>query len=61
MDDYTAVGIVEGFVECDEHEKIIEAWQYIIDTGMTRTLQGWFGRQARQLIENGTCNPPPSK
>jgi|TARA_R110000824_G_scaffold229521_1_gene417184 hypothetical protein len=61
MDDYTAVGIAEGFVECDDREKIIEAWQYIIDTGMTRTLQGWFGRTAAELIEGGTCNPPPSK
>ena len=61
MDSYTAVGIAEGFVECDDRERIIEAWQYIIDTGLTHTLQGWFGRQARRLIEDGICNPPPSK
>jgi len=61
MDDYTAVGIAEGFVECDEYEKVIEAWQYLIDTGLCWNLQGWFGRQARQYIEDGVCNPPPSK
>lgn len=56
MDNYEAVGIAEGFVECDSEEKYIEAWQYLIDTGLAWTLQGFFGRTAMNLIENGVCH-----
>jgi hypothetical protein len=55
MDNYEAVGICEGFIECDDESKTIEAWQYLIDTGMAWTLQGWFGRTARHLIDDGIC------
>lgn len=55
MDSYTAVEIAEGFVEAQSEEQVIEAWQYLIDTGMAWRLQGWFGRTARQLIDNGIC------
>jgi hypothetical protein len=27
MDNYEAVGICEGFIECDDESKTIEAWQ----------------------------------
>ena len=52
---YNAVGIAEGFIKCEDKEKIIEAWQYLIDTGLAYELQGWFGRTANQLIEEGIC------
>ena len=55
MDNYTAVGIAEGFIECDNKEQVIQAWQHLIDTGMAWTLQGWFGRTAQSLIEQGVC------
>lgn len=55
MDNYTAVGIAEGFVECDDEGQVIEAWQHLIDTGLAWTLQGCFGRQAEALIEQGIC------
>lgn len=58
MSNYDAVGIVEGFVEADSEEQIIEAWQHLIDTGMAWSLQGWFGRTAMQLMEEGICTPP---
>jgi len=55
MDSYTAVGIAEGFVEAESEDQIIAAWQHLIDTGMAWSLQGWFGRTARDLIERGIC------
>lgn len=56
MDHYTAVGIAEGFVECDNEQTIIEAWQYLIDKGLAWTLQGWFGHTAKALIAQGVCH-----
>ena len=53
LDDYTAVGIAEGFIECDDQKKIIEAWQHLHDTGLAYQLQGWFGRTATNLLIEG--------
>lgn len=61
MDTYTAVGIAEGFIECDDKEQEIQAWQHLIDTGMAWTLQGWFGRTAQALIEQGVCTNPRNR
>ena len=52
MDAFNATGLAEGFVEGDENEQIA-AWQWLHDTGMAYTLQGWFGRTARDLINEG--------
>ena len=52
---YLATGIAEGFEEAESEEQVIEAWQYLINTGLAWTLQGWFGRTAMDLIENGIC------
>jgi hypothetical protein len=57
MDDYTATGIAEGFIEAEEESQVIEAWQHLIDTGLCWSLQGWFGRTAMQLIAQGVCEP----
>lgn len=56
MDSFTAVGIAEGFLEAESEEQIIAAWQYLHSSGMAYTLQGWFGRQARALIETGVIS-----
>ena len=53
MNTYTATGIAEGFIEADNEEQVIEAWQTLHDTGLAYRLQGWFGRSARDLIERG--------
>lgn len=49
------VGLAEGFEEGTE-EQIIEAWQYLHDTGLAYELQGWFGRTAQSLLEQGIIN-----
>lgn len=59
MTPYLAVAIAEGFCEGEgaNQAEQIEAWQYLIDTGRCWTLQGWFGRTARDLIGAGICTP----
>lgn len=56
MDDFTAVGIAEGFIEAENEEQVVDAWQHLIDTGLAWTLQGFFGRTAAHLIEQGICH-----
>ena len=41
----------------DEYDATVLAWQYLIDTGMVWRLQGWYGRCAKNLIEEGICRP----
>ncbi len=55
LTDYQAVGLAEGFEEGTE-EQIIEAWQHLHDTRLAYKLQGWFGRTAQSLIEQGVIN-----
>ena len=56
MTSYEATGLAEGFIEAESEDQVIEAWQYLIDTGLAWTLQGWFGRTAVSLIDNGICH-----
>ena len=48
-----AVGLAEGFIEAESEEQVIEAWQYLHDTRIGYSLQGWFGRTLKQLLDEG--------
>ena len=54
MTNFEAVGIAEGIESATEDQQI-EAWQHLIDTGLAWSLQGWFGRNAEELINQGIC------
>jgi len=57
MTPFTATMIAEG-VEPADDDTVIEAWQYLIDTGLAWQLQGSFGRGAMAMIEAGHCHLP---
>lgn len=59
MDTYTAVGLAEGFIDADDEDQIIAAWQHLHDTGVAYILQGRFGRTARDLLEGGVIFDTP--
>jgi hypothetical protein len=60
MTTFDAVMIAEGVQDADE-QTTIKAWQYLIDTGLVWTLQGWFGRTADILISQGICTRPEDR
>lgn len=61
MDDFTATGIAEGFIEAESEEQVLEAWQHLVDTGLAYQLQGWFGRTAQAYIDAGLIRPRQTK
>ena len=50
---YLATAYAEGFCEGENASgpEQLEAWAYLIKHGICWKLQGWFGRNARSLIE----------
>jgi hypothetical protein len=56
---YLATAYAEGFCEGENatEKQQIEAWQYLVDTGLAWNLQGWFGRTAQALIDAEIINP----
>jgi hypothetical protein len=53
MTQFDAVGIAEGWIEPESEDQVIEAWQYLHDTGLAYQLNGYFGRTATRLLQDG--------
>lgn len=54
---YDACAVIEGFDgEDHDEDEVIEAFQYLIDSGDVWKLQGFYGRTASRLIEAGYCH-----
>ena len=57
MTPINAVLIAEGEIDTDQDTQI-EAWQYLVDTGLAWSLQGSFGRMAQELIDQDVITAP---
>jgi len=59
MSIFDATMIAKGVDDADE-ATTIAAWQMLHDTGVAYQLQGWFGRTAQHLLEQGIIKPTKS-
>jgi len=57
MSPTVAVQIIESDIEECAVDEVIEAWQYLLDSGVLFSLQGSYQRMAQQLIEDGVIMP----
>ncbi|MAI58235.1 MAG: hypothetical protein CML56_04545 [Rhodobacteraceae bacterium] len=55
MDDLEAIEIIESKEDSTRDEEVA-AWQQLINTGTCWDLQGFYGRTAIRLIEEGVCH-----
>ena len=53
MDILSATMIAEGVDDVETQEEYFAAWQLLVDTGIVWQLQGFFGRTATDMINNG--------
>lgn len=55
LDSYSATAYAEGFCEGEgaSEQDQLTAWQWLHDKGLAYQLQGFFGRTASALIDQG--------
>ena len=54
MTPYDACAFAEGFASNEPTQgQLAAAWQYIYDQNLHRQLQGWYGRNVRDLLDAG--------
>ena len=54
---FDCCAIIEGFDdEPHTQDEVIAAFQRLIDLGVVWSLQGFYGRTAYNLIEEGICH-----
>src|SRR3954471_10009659 len=55
LNSYLAAAYAEGFCEGEDatEREQLTAWQWLVDTGQAWRLQGWLGRTATYLIDQG--------
>lgn len=53
MSPVEAIQIIESDIEDCTVDQVIEAWQYLLDSGVLPHLQGSYQRAAHKLIEDG--------
>jgi hypothetical protein len=58
MTNLEAIDIAEGLQDATSEQEYYAAWQQLINTGLAWSLQGWFGRTAMYLIQEGHCKHP---
>jgi hypothetical protein len=56
LSSFDAVGIVEGWINAESEDQVIEAWQLLHSSGLAYKLQGSLGRQAQALLEKGVIS-----
>tara|TARA_R100001509_G_scaffold132793_3_gene86320 strand:+ start:663 stop:884 length:222 start_codon:yes stop_codon:yes gene_type:complete len=61
LSNFNAMLIIEGLEGEVSEDLYYAAWQHLIDHGMHLRLQGWYGRAAKTLIEEGLCREPRNK
>lgn len=57
MTQYQAVGLAEGFIEGTEEEQVAAHGNIYMTPASPTDLQGWFGRTAQAMIQDGIINP----
>ena len=57
MHEIDALMIIEDQADHD-YDTLVEAWQVLINSGLVWSLQGFYGRTAARLIEDGVCYDP---